>query len=167
MSDLMKQRPRPLRNAPERETLTSFLDFLRATAVAKVAGLTDEQARSTPLRSTMTPLGLIKHMTATERWWFSIDFAALDVPQPWPEGEPFDGFELTDDDTIDGAVAAYETECAASREVVANSDLDDPAHGPGMDFNLRHALVHLIEETARHCGHLDLMREAIDGDRGY
>jgi hypothetical protein len=93
----------------------------------------------------------------------TLNFAVLDVPPPWPDGEPFDGFELADDDTLAEVVAAYVAECAASRKVVADAGLDDVARGEGMDFNLRYALVHLIEETARHCGHLDLMREALDG----
>jgi uncharacterized damage-inducible protein DinB len=159
-------RTRAPQRAPERETLAGVLDYLRATVVNKVAGLSDEQARGRPVPSTMTVIGLVKHLTSVERWWFSIDFAALDVTPPWPDGEPFDGFELADDDTLAGVVAAYVAECAASRAVVTAADLDDPARGAGMDFNLRYALVHLIEETARHCGHLDLMREALDGQRG-
>ncbi|MEJ3748288.1 DinB family protein [Actinomycetes bacterium KLBMP 9797] len=158
--------PAPQR-AAERETLCGVLDFLRATVVNKVAGLSEQQARSTPVPpSTMTPIGLVKHLTAIERWWFSIDFAALDVTPPWPDGEPFDGFELADGDTLTSVVSAYLAECAASREVVAASGLDDPAQAAGMDFNLRYALVHMIEETGRHCGHLDLMRESLDGERG-
>lgn len=75
---------------------------------------------------------------------------------------------MTLSDTLEGAVAAYARECAASRAVVAAAgSLDDPARRPPAEpFALRYALVHLIEETARHAGHLDLMREAIDGSRG-
>lgn len=155
--------------ADERATLAAVLDFQRATVVRKVTGLTDEQARSTPAPpSTMTPLGLVKHLTAVERWWFSIDFAAHDVPPPWPDGEQgYDGFELTDDDTLADVVRAYQDECAASRAVVAAYDLGEPARQPPHQaFNLRFAIAHLIEETARHCGHLDLMRECLDGNTG-
>jgi hypothetical protein len=152
----------------EQEMLPGMLDFLRATVVHKVTGLTDEQARRAPcVPSTMTPLGLVKHLTATERWWFSIDFADLDVPPPWPESEArMDGFELADEDTVDSVLAGYQAECAASREVVAAAEFDDPATGAVRGFNLRFALVHMIEETGRHCGHLDLLREALDGARG-
>lgn len=153
----------------ERATLTAILDSQRSIVVGKISGLTDEQARSRPIASsTMTILGLVKHLTATERWWFSIDFAALDVPPPWPDGdEKFDGFELDDADTVTSVVAAYEAECAASRQVVADRPLDEAARAPVFQpFNLRFTLVHMIEETARHNGHLDLMREAIDGARG-
>jgi uncharacterized damage-inducible protein DinB len=153
----------------ERATVAAVLDSLRETVVRKVAGLTQEQAMSRPSPpSTMTPLGLVKHLTAVERWWFGIDFAGLDVPQPWPDGDDsYDGFELTDEDTVDGVLRAYQDECAASRDVVARHLLDEHARQPpGRPFNLRYAMVHMLEETARHCGHLDLMREAIDGTRG-
>jgi hypothetical protein len=63
-------------------------------------------------------------------------------------------------------VAGYGVECERARQIVAGAALNDVARGPGMDFNLRYALAHLIEETARHCGHLDLLRERIDGRTG-
>lgn len=162
------------RNAPaladERTTLCALLDIQRATVVRKITGLTDEQARATPVPpSTITPMGLVKHLTAVERWWFSIDFAALDVPYPWPDGDVHhDGFELDHTDTVESVLAAYAAECDASRAVVdAAASLDEPARQPpALPFNLRYAIAHLIEETARHCGHVDLMREATDGATG-
>jgi hypothetical protein len=156
------KRVRPAQQADERDILNGVLDFLRATVVNKVAGLADEQARSRPVpASAMTPMGLVKHLAATERWWFSLDFAVRDVPEP-----AVDSFVLTDLDTLAGVVADYQAECEASRQVVAVAGLDDPARGEGMEFNLRYAVVHMIEETGRHCGHLDLMRESVDGERG-
>jgi hypothetical protein len=160
-------RIRPTETGTERETLTGLLDFLRATVVHKVAGLTDaEAARTSVTPSTLTPAGLVKHLTGAERFWFSIDFAAADLPFPWPDDDPHGAFALEPDDTLSGLVAAYEAECARSREVVAAAELDDLAKAEGMNFNLRYALSHMIEETARHCGHLDLLREAIDGKTG-
>ena len=163
------------RSAPalvdELGTLTAILDNQRATVIRKVTGLSDEQGRSRPVwPSTMTPMGLVKHLAAVERWWFSIDFAARDVAPPWPEGttQKFDGFELSDSDTMARVIQSYVEECAASRQVIAAAQNLD-AHAkqpPGQPFNLRFAIVHLIEETARHNGHLDLMREAIDGSTG-
>src|SRR5688500_6224520 len=88
-------RVRPREDVGERETLTGLLDFLRGTVVLKVAGLTDEQACSSPLPpSTLTPAGLVKHLTGVERWWFSIDFAYADLPWPWPEDDPHGCFPL-------------------------------------------------------------------------
>ena len=100
-----------------------------------------------------------------ERFWFSIDFAGLDLTWPWPEDDPHGGFPIREGDTVTAIVDEYERECERSRAAIAGADLDDQAKGEGMAFNLRYALVHMIEETARHCGHLDLLREATDGRR--
>ncbi|BCJ73394.1 hypothetical protein CS0771_29380 [Catellatospora sp. IY07-71] len=161
-------RTRPPEDGTERQTLTGMLDFLRATVLLKVAGLTDEQAFSRPVpASALTPAGLVKHLTGVERFWFGIDFAGLDLPWPWSAEQPHGGFPLAPDDTLADIVAAYETECARSRTVAEGAaDLDERAHGEGNSFTLRYALTHMIEETARHCGHLDLMRESIDGQAG-
>jgi hypothetical protein len=161
-------RVRPGQQQDERGTLTSHLDWLRATVVHKVSGLTDEQARSRPVpASDLTPAGLVRHLTGTERWWFSIDFADADVAHPWPDGSAGGGFGLEPGDTLATLVAAYQDECRRSRTVVAAAGLDDVARGVLVPpFTLRFALTHMIEETARHCGHLDLLRESIDGARG-
>jgi hypothetical protein len=160
-------RVRPIEDGTERETLTGLLDFLRGTVVHKVTGLTDEQAFGTPVpASALTPAGLVKHLTGAERFWFSIDFAGADLPHPWPEDDPHGAFGLAPEDTLAGLVAEYEMECERSRQVVAAAELDDVARGPDMSFRLRYGLAHMVEETARHCGHLDLLRESIDGQRG-
>lgn len=160
-------RPRPPQDGTERETLEGLLDFLRATVVMKVDGLTDEQAFAAPVPpSTLTPAGLVKHLTGVERFWFSIDFAGHDLPWPWTEEDPHGAFVLADDDTLAGLVANYLTECQRSRAAIAGSALDDRARGEDMTFTLRYALAHMVEETARHCGHLDLLRERIDGTTG-
>lgn len=160
-------RPRPPETGTEREVLTGLLDFLRATVVNKVAGLTDEQAFGTPVPpSTLTPAGVVKHLTGVERFWFSIDFAGADLAWPWPEDDPHGNFPLAPDDTLAGIVADYLFECDRSRRAIEGAALDDPARGPDMSFNLRYALAHMVEETARHCGHLDLLRERIDGATG-
>ena len=160
-------RTRPVEDGPERETMTGLLDFLRSTVVNKVAGLTDEQAFEAVLPpSTLTLAGLVKHLAAVERWWFTIDFAGLDAPWPWPEDDPHGCFPILPGDTLDGIVADYLAECERSRQSIAGASLDDMAKGEGMHFNLRYALAHMVEETARHCGHLDLLRERIDGQTG-
>jgi hypothetical protein len=161
------QRVRPPESGDERQTLTGLLDFLRATVVNKVSGLTDEQAFSTPVTSSeLTPAGVVKHLTGVERFWFSIDFAGADLPWPWPEDDPHGNFPLSPGDTLTGIVAEYMTECDGSRGAIQAASLDEMARGQGMDFNLRYALAHMIEETARHCGHLDILRERIDGSAG-
>lgn len=167
MSVVAVQRVRPPEDGDEKLTLSILLDFLRATVVNKVAGLTDEQANLHSVRSSeLTAAGLVKHLAGVERFWFSIDFAGHDLSWPWTDDDPHGAFQLNDNETLAEVVASYQAECARSREVIAQADLDDRARSDGMNFTLRYALAHMIEETARHCGHLDLIREAIDGQRG-
>jgi len=161
-------RVRPSQLADERTMLLGLLDFLRATAAQKVSGLSEIDARRpTVAASTMTPLGVLTHLTAVERWWFSIDFGGRDVAWPWPEGSDADGFELRHGLTVGDALDRYQSEIAASNEVIDASSLDDLAAAPPDEpFTLRYAVLHMVEETARHCGHLDLLRESVDGARG-
>jgi hypothetical protein len=168
MTEAMRMdRALPIQRGSERAMLESMLDFYRATVVNKVAGLDDEQAfTATVPPSTLTPATVVKHLAGTERFWFSIDFAALDVPWPWLDDDVHGNFRIEPGDTLAAIVADYVEECARSRRAVAEADLDDPARGEDMDFTLRYALIHMVQETARHCGHLDLLREVTDGAVG-
>jgi hypothetical protein len=160
-------RSRPVARGTEKEMLESMLDFYRATVVNKVAGLTDAQAFTAAVSpSELTPATVVKHLAGTERFWFSIDFANRDVSWPWPDDDLHGNFRIERGDTLATIVAEYVEECESSRRAIADADLDDAARGEGMDFTLRFAMIHMIEETARHCGHLDLLREAIDGEVG-
>jgi hypothetical protein len=160
-------RSRPIQQGPERAMLESMLDFYRATVVNKVAGLTDSQACTAMVTpSTLTPITVVKHLAGTERFWFSIDFADLDVPWPWTDEDLHSNFRIEPGDTLAAVVADYVEECARSRRAVSDADLDDRARGDDMEFTLRYAMIHMIQETARHCGHLDLLREAADGAVG-
>jgi Protein of unknown function (DUF664) len=160
-------RSRPIERGSERAMLESMLDFYRATVVNKVAGLTDAQAFSAAVSpSTLTPATVVRHLAGTERFWFSIDFAGLDVSWPWPDDNRHGNFRIEPGHTLAAIVADYVAECADSRRAIADADLDDSARGEDMDFTLRFAMLHMIEETARHCGHLDLLREATDGAGG-
>ena len=161
------ERRRPDEAVDELGTLTQRLDFLRATVVRKAIGLTDDQAFSRPVpASTLTLGGVVKHLSCTERWWFTIDFADRDVPHPWPEDDPHGCFPIQTGDSIDRIIDDYVAECERSRTSIEGAPLDAMAQGDDMHFNLRYALTHMIEETARHCGHLDLLRESIDGATG-
>ena len=165
MTEVMPvDRAQPIQQGPERAMLESMLDFYRATVVNKVAGLNDEQAfTATVPPSTLTPATVVKHLAGTERFWFSIDFAALDVPWPWADDDVHGNFRVEPGDTLAAIAADYVEECARSRRAIEEADLDDPARGDDMDFTLRYALIHMVQETARHCGHLDLLRETTDG----
>ncbi len=160
-------RSRPVEDGTELETMTGLLDFLRATVINKVAGLTDEQAFSRPVpASALTPAGVVKHLAGVERFWFSIDFANYDLAWPWTDDDPHGNFPIVEGDTLAGIVAEYQAECDRSREAIRGADPAEGARGEGMTFTLRYALAHMVEETSRHCGHLDLLRESIDGQTG-
>ena len=162
-------RPHPPEAGSERDTLNGFLDFLRATVRMKVEGLTDEQSRRHLLDTSplMTPAGVVKHLTAVERWWFSHALANnRDLPSLFDRDDHDFELRLTDEDTVATLLDAYDEECERSRAVAASMDLDQVGHRPKMTRSLRWVLVHMIEETGRHAGHLDLLREAIDGEKG-
>jgi hypothetical protein len=161
------ERIAPPRRGDEREILAGVLAAARNAIVRKAEGLDDEQARRAPVPpSTLTPAGVVKHLTAVERFWFSIDFAGLDLEHPWPEDDMHGAWALEPDETAAGLLDAYRAECARSDAAVAGYDLGDPARAAGMHFVLRYAYAHMIQETARHAGHLDLLREVIDGSTG-
>ena len=152
----------------ERALLTGFLDWYRAVVERKVVDLSWEQASRPCTRSGLSPLGVVKHLAWVERHWFRRRFLGDDVELfSGPDNAPT--FELADSDTVERVVAAYRAAADEARTITAAAALDDLAVGAHPVFgavSLRWILVHLLEETARHAGHLDLMREAIDGRTG-
>lgn len=167
-------RPRPPGVGDERATLLGFLNWQRATLALKCEGLTAEQlARRAVPPSTMSLLGLVRHMADVERGWFRRFMAGEEAPPRYSSPtEPDGDFEgaVGDEAVVEEAWAAWREEVAyADRFVAGVSDLDligarsDPARGPR---SLRWVLFHMIEEYARHLGHADLLRERIDGRLG-
>jgi hypothetical protein len=110
---------------------------------------------------------LVKHSAIWERRWFQVVVAGRSFAGEWPVVHPQDenAFRLTDDDTVETVVAYYREQIAASQQIVQTVDLDAPCAWPGMAGNLRWVAVHMIEETARHAGHADIIRETIDRSR--
>ena len=160
----------PLRG-DERETLRAFLDYHRATLAMKCAGLSDEQLRaSTSPPSTLSLLGLVRHMAEVERTWFRRVMNAEDVAMVWSD-EPNDfqrAYDATGSTRAE-AFAAWEAEVEVSRRVEREAaSLEVTAHQArwGEDVSLRLVMVHMIQEYARHNGHADLLREALDGTVG-
>jgi Protein of unknown function (DUF664) len=153
--------------ADERTMLAGFLDWQRAIVENKVRGLTLVDATRVMTPSGLSPLGVVAHLAAVEYGWFDEKF--LGNPERHDLGDHGD-FRLHDADTVTSVVAEYAEACAHSRAVVAGAgSLDDAAAVAHRYFGLvtlRWILVHMIEETARHAGHLDLMREQIDGRTG-
>ncbi|MDG4805503.1 DinB family protein [Micromonospora sp. WMMD1120] len=156
------------RTGDERAVLESFLDFHRGVLLRKLRDLSDADARRRLVPSATTLVGLVKHLTLVERNWFP----TLLAPEPGDvyltsEEDAVASFTLTDQDTIVGLIEAYERACARSRAVAARFDLDHVVPHPQLgEVSLRWILVHLIEETARHVGHADILRELTDGKTG-
>ncbi|MFD8085722.1 DinB family protein [Kitasatospora sp. NPDC059722] len=163
-------RPKPPLVGGERETLRAFLDFHRATLAMKCEGLTDEQLRlrSSP-PSTLTLLGLVRHMAEVERTWFRRVIGGEDVPLVWsPEGDYQAAYDATGA-TRDEAFTAWQAEVEHARRIECEAEsLDVTAYQPrwGETVSLRLVMLHLIHEYARHNGHADFLREGIDGTVG-
>jgi uncharacterized damage-inducible protein DinB len=151
----------------ETELLEAFLDFQRDTLLWKVSGLTDEQLRKVWTPSGMSLLGLVKHLAYVERNWFQNRYLVRDLPVAWSEADPDGDFRIEPDETGVSVIAFYREQVAESKRIVAEADsLDTIAQHPRRPHSLRRIIVHMIEETARHCGHADLMREFTDGQTG-
>jgi uncharacterized damage-inducible protein DinB len=158
----------------ETTLLTQFLDFYRATILEKAAGLTKEQLSQRLEPSTLTLAGLVRHLTLVEDSWFQRRMLGRPLGEPWDSVD----WDATPDWDWDTAAdyepaemfALYEAACARSNQVVAEiGDLDTvmlKANRRGEKMTLRWVLLHMIEETARHAGHADLIRESIDGVTG-
>lgn len=102
-----------------------------------------------------------------ERGWFQNTFLGLNLYRPDRDGDDDAEFRIEKDDTVDGILTLYQQEAARSREIVAAANLDDHAQREDRrDFTLRWIMVHMIEETARHVGHADILREQTDGAAG-
>ena len=159
--------PEPPDCADERETLNGFLDYLRGAVVVKATGLSDADGARRLLPSLTTVSGVVQHLADVERSWFRerLDGQA-DVPSLWSEEDPDGDFRVSADDSLADIIADYEAACAESREVAARYSLDDMCRAPDIRHNLRWVLTHMIEETGRHAGHVDILREMIDGVTG-
>lgn len=168
------RRIEPEHQGGERRQLEQFLDYHRETLVMKARGLTEEQANRPLTASGLTIKGLLKHLTVVEHTWFWVRMAGRDELDPWAsapwDDDPDWELHTAADDALAELIAAYEFECSRSRDIAAMKNLDDVAEGTSanrvVDQNLRWILIHMIEETARHNGHADLLREAADGATG-
>jgi uncharacterized damage-inducible protein DinB len=114
----------------------------------------------------MSLLGLVKHLAYVERQWFQRVFLNRDLSVPWTKEDPDADWRIEPDETTEAILTLFQASVAESRKVVAENSLDDFAHKPGSDPTLRWIMVHMIEEVARHNGHADIIREAIDGVTG-
>ncbi|MFC6707615.1 DinB family protein [Flexivirga alba] len=158
----------------EKATLTTYLHEQRAAVLAIVDGLDDVAMRTPVVPSGWSPIGLIWHLGGAEMYWFQIVLAGR-VPDDDGEDEPDDedpdeGFRT--DEPVAEVLAAYRAQCAESDEALASVSLDDAPRGPvvpehtELATSVRTIVLHMIEETARHAGHLDIARELLDERTG-
>lgn len=153
----------------ERTALNSWLDYHRATLVTKLEGLDDEQLRRPMVPSGLSLLGLVKHLTGVEHGWFARGFAQTgESPLFYTKEDPDADFRIEDDESTQDLVDGYLRACERSRQIEsAAASLDETFEHPGRGaIDLRWILIHMVEETARHNGHADIMRELIDGATG-
>jgi Protein of unknown function (DUF664) len=150
----------PQTGADEKATLLGFLDYLRSAIADKAAGVPEPQVRTAGVPSGTNLLGLVKHLTHVERCYFlgerTDDWAATMQPSP--------------EETVDDVLAGYRDANERANQIIeACTDLTLPAPRPsrrGSAPSMRWVLVHVIEETGRHAGHADILREQIDGSTG-
>lgn len=157
--------------AGERESLEGWLEMYRQTLLLKVGGLSAAQLCTASVPpSNLTLLGLVRHLTEVERYWFASVVAGepraplYDTPDREGDFEDLDVADAEED------LARYEVEIASSRARAARVvDLGAPLPGlrRGRETNLRCVYMHMVEEYARHMGHADLVRERLDGVTGY
>lgn len=155
----------------ERTQLTTFLDYARDTAHMKCQGVSQEDARKAPLPGSplMTLSGLINHLRWVEYYWFEVVFLGGEDEGPWTDEDPDREMRIAVDFPLEQLLAEYAEQSARYRELVAAHDLGTEtkvARRDGRHPDLRWVLLHLIEETSRHNGHLDVIREIVDGTTG-
>lgn len=146
--------------------LEGFLEQYRAIVIRKTSGLSDAQARHSLVESGTTVLGLVRHLRWVEEAWFAEVLAGGARPG-WRDEDPEWQF-ATADTTLSGLVDDYLEACERSRSIAGQHDLDDTGTHPRMGtVSLRWIYLHMIEELARHAGHLDVLREQLDGTTGF
>jgi hypothetical protein len=151
--------------ADERDGLLTFLAQQRDSLRAAVLGLTDAEASLTPTASTLSLGGLVKHCARTERRWVVASIAGQPLPGLWPIEDWAADFRLAPGETLAGVLSYYAETAELTEQIVAAvADFGAPS-ASDENMSVRWVLLHLIKETARHAGHADIIREAVDGQR--
>ena len=152
--------------ADERATYTALLDYLRATIELKVEGLSDDDATRAVVPSKLTTAaGVVKHVRWTEHHWFEVVLAGRESRAPYTMEDPDADWRIEEGETLAGLLDDYRRQCEISREILTDLDQVVPFRGD-RTVSARWVLAHVIEETARHAGHLDVVRELLDGTTG-
>jgi uncharacterized damage-inducible protein DinB len=158
----------PLSIGTERDLLEQHLEFCRQTIVYKVTGISKDNGVKRLGPTSTSVLGILRHLTEVEYGWFHINFAGLEYKEGrYSEANPNGDFEILESDTVESLLDGYLKACGNSRKVCAGKSLDDlgtePRPRDDEKPSLRWIYLHMIDETARHAGHLDIYRELIDG----
>jgi uncharacterized damage-inducible protein DinB len=163
--------PEPTDPAPSRaEVFLRYLDYFRSRLVDKLEGLTEADLRTSRLPSGWAPIELLKHLTYVEMRWLEWGFEGRDVGDPW--GDRRDGrWYVAPEETLAGLVAALQARAARTRAIVESHDLADIGRpgerwGGADPASLERVLFHLLQEYARHAGHLDIAAELAGGQTG-
>jgi len=148
--------------------MAKVLDDYRRIVVWKLDGLSRDDALRPGVESGTSLLGVVKHLAYVERWWFQAVLGKRRVEFPWTEEDPDADWRIVDEESLDDIVALYQAECAVSREILDGLESLD-AEYPRRDdvLTARGILLHMIEEIARHVGHMDIIREQLDGTTGW
>jgi uncharacterized damage-inducible protein DinB len=151
----------------EKESLRVSLQRHRDAVLWKVEGLDDEQLRRPMTPSGTTLLGLVKHLGAVEYAWFCETFGRETEPLPFDDDDPEADLRVEPHETTADVVAFYRRAWAAADAVIEETGLEETGKAWfGEDVSLRWVMIHLVEETARHAGHVDVVRELLDGATG-
>lgn len=155
-------------NTPEMETLVRYLDTYRGIITFKAEGVDRAAAIKPRVPSGTSLLGIVKHLAYVERWWFQSVVGQLDVEFPWSDDDPDADWRIEDGESVQDIIDLYRQECGKSRAIIDQIRSPDSTvpHGDG-EISVRRVLIHMVEETARHAGHADILRELIDGSTGW
>lgn len=163
----------PPYNGSERDTIVGYLDYYREVMLDKAGGLDKDQLNTTLGPSNLTLINLIHHLAIVEHWWFWQFFAGNDQLEPWASMDFKDSpdweFEHSDEFDPEVIIQRYRDEIDRARTIIASTDSLEQLSvmdRNGEKRSMRWIVIHMIEETARHAGHADLIRESIDGETG-
>jgi uncharacterized damage-inducible protein DinB len=167
-----RSRVRPAFVADERTQLVGWLDMQRELVHWKCEGLSDADAHRSVVPSSplMTMAGVVSHLRWVEHCWFEVLFLGRPAEGPQFQEEPDDADMIVDGVALEQLLHEFEQQCKVSNEIIASHSLDDVGMHP--DFGsaaatLRWMLIHMVEEVARHVGQMDIIRELLDGSKGY
>jgi hypothetical protein len=164
----LRDRPWPDDDLTLPRSVIGFFEFVHTTVVNKLHGLDEQQARATPLATSpvMNPLGLVKHLTAVQRQHTQRTIGGQELPSLWRSDDHDYEFRIGPEETIASVVAAYDAEWELSQETLRSVDWDGFVEGDHGPVRVARLLTDVLQESARHLGHLDVIRELIDGGRG-